>query len=149
MDRERNNRCGRSRGRGGAQGLNPPGVSDDELALRGHATVADPISASARRCSLAPARSRSRRWGVEISLTPGYLGALGAALPARGYAFVEANIRGGGEFGPPWHQAALREKRQAAYDDFAAVAEDLAARWNGVELGWRWNGGGIGIVELG
>ena len=63
--------------------------------------------------------------GFEISMTPGYLGALGAALPERGYAYAVANIRGGGEFGPSWHQAALREKRQAAYDDFAAVAEDL------------------------
>ena len=98
-----------------------------------------------RGAARSPPRARARAvLGVEISLTPGYLGALGAALPARGYAFVEANIRGGGEFGPPWHQAALREKRQAAYDDFAAVAEDLAARWNGVELGWRWNG-----MELG
>jgi prolyl oligopeptidase len=46
----------------------------------------------------------------------------------RGGAYVIANIRGGGEFGPKWHQAALREKRQLAFDDFAAVARDLAAR---------------------
>ena len=39
-----------------------------------------------------------------------------------------ANIRGGGEFGPRWHQAALKEKRHRAYEDFAAVAEDLIAR---------------------
>jgi prolyl oligopeptidase len=42
--------------------------------------------------------------------------------------FVLANIRGGGEFGPAWHQAALKDKRQRAYDDFIAVAEDLVAR---------------------
>jgi prolyl oligopeptidase len=41
---------------------------------------------------------------------------------------VLANIRGGGEFGPRWHQAALKERRQNAFDDFLAVAEDLAAR---------------------
>ena len=39
-----------------------------------------------------------------------------------------ANIRGGGEYGPAWHQAALKEKRQRAYDDFIAIAEDLIAR---------------------
>ena len=46
----------------------------------------------------------------------------------KGGAMVVANIRGGGEFGPRWHQAALKEKRQLAFDDFAAVAKDLQAR---------------------
>jgi len=46
----------------------------------------------------------------------------------KGGVYVIANIRGGGEFGPAWHQAALREKRQNAYDDFHAVAEDLIKR---------------------
>jgi prolyl oligopeptidase len=46
----------------------------------------------------------------------------------KGGVFVVANIRGGGEFGPAWHQAALREKRQNAYDDFQAVAGDLVKR---------------------
>ena len=54
-----------------------------------------------------------------------YLGAPRRGAARRGCAYAVANIRGGGEFGPSWHQAALREKRQAAYDDFAAVAEDL------------------------
>ncbi|KAK0357640.1 hypothetical protein LTR94_038645, partial [Friedmanniomyces endolithicus] len=45
-----------------------------------------------------------------------------------GGVFVQANIRGGGEFGPGWHQAALRENRQLAFDDFAAVARDLEQR---------------------
>jgi prolyl oligopeptidase len=42
--------------------------------------------------------------------------------------FVQANIRGGGEYGPAWHEAALKANRQRAYDDFIAVAEDLIAR---------------------
>jgi prolyl oligopeptidase len=46
----------------------------------------------------------------------------------KGGVFVVANIRGGGEFGPAWHQAALQENRQNAYDDFQAVAEDLVKR---------------------
>ncbi|HVU22381.1 MAG TPA: prolyl oligopeptidase family serine peptidase, partial [Rhizomicrobium sp.] len=47
---------------------------------------------------------------------------------ARGGAIAVANIRGGGEFGPRWHQAALKEHRQRAFDDFAAVGKDLEAR---------------------
>jgi prolyl oligopeptidase len=66
--------------------------------------------------------------GFEISETPGYKAGVGAAWIERGGVFVVANIRGGGEFGPAWHQAALKEKRQVAYDDFIAVAEDLIAR---------------------
>ena len=52
----------------------------------------------------------------------------GAAWLEQGHVYVIANIRGGGEFGPAWHQAALKEKRHRAYEDFAAVAEDLIAR---------------------
>ncbi|QYF96149.1 prolyl oligopeptidase family serine peptidase [Massilia sp. PAMC28688] len=66
--------------------------------------------------------------GFEISLKPGYSGATGAAWLSQGGAYVVANIRGGGEFGPAWHQAALRQHRQRAFDDFVAVAEDLIAR---------------------
>lgn len=66
--------------------------------------------------------------GFEISLTPSYSGALGRAWLARGGTYVVANIRGGGEYGPRWHQAALRENRHRAYEDFAAVARDLVAR---------------------
>ena len=54
--------------------------------------------------------------------------ASGAAWLERGGVYVVANIRGGGEFGPAWHQAALKENRQRAYDDFIAVAEDLVRR---------------------
>jgi len=65
--------------------------------------------------------------GFEISLTPSYSGGIGKAWLEKGGVYVVANIRGGGEFGPRWHQAALKENRQRAYDDFAAVAEDLIA----------------------
>lgn len=53
---------------------------------------------------------------------------MGAAWLEQGGVYVLANIRGGGEFGPSWHQAAIRENRQRAYDDFIAVAEDLIRR---------------------
>jgi len=66
--------------------------------------------------------------GFEVSMTPGYSAVSGAAWTERGGVYILANIRGGGEYGPAWHQAALREKRQAAYDDFIAIAEDLIAR---------------------
>ena len=66
--------------------------------------------------------------GFEISMTPDYNPRVGLAWLARGGVYVVANIRGGGEYGPRWHQAALREKRPRAYEDFAAVAEDLFAR---------------------
>jgi prolyl oligopeptidase len=66
--------------------------------------------------------------GFEVSLTPFYSGVTGAAWLERGGIYVLANIRGGGEFGPRWHQAALKDQRQNAFDDFLAVAEDLAAR---------------------
>ncbi|HEY4057492.1 MAG TPA: prolyl oligopeptidase family serine peptidase, partial [Kofleriaceae bacterium] len=62
------------------------------------------------------------------SLTPGYDPISGSAWDERGGVYVVANIRGGGEYGPAWHQAALRHDRQKAYDDFIAVAEDLIAR---------------------
>ncbi|MBE2210421.1 MAG: S9 family peptidase [Xanthomonadaceae bacterium] len=66
--------------------------------------------------------------GFEISLTPGYSGAIGKGWLEKGGVYVVANIRGGGEYGPRWHRAALKENRHKAYEDFAAVAEDLIAR---------------------
>ena len=63
--------------------------------------------------------------GFEVSLQPWYSGVFGNAWTARGGVLVVANIRGGGEFGPAWHQAATQENKQRSYDDFAAVAEDL------------------------
>ncbi len=66
--------------------------------------------------------------GFENALEPFYSGGIGRAWLARGGTLVVANIRGGGEFGPAWHQAALKEKRQNTFDDFIAIAEDLARR---------------------
>jgi prolyl oligopeptidase len=63
--------------------------------------------------------------GFEVSLQPWYSGVFGNAWTARGGVLVVANIRGGGEFGPAWHQAATQANKQRSYDDFAAVAEDL------------------------
>ncbi len=66
--------------------------------------------------------------GFEISLTPGYSGVMGRGWIGRGGTYVVANIRGGGEYGPAWHTAALKEHRHRAYADFAAVARDLVDR---------------------
>lgn len=66
--------------------------------------------------------------GFEISMVPHYSGVLGAAWLARGGSYVLANIRGGGELGPPWHLGAIKQNRQRCYDDLAAVAEDLIRR---------------------
>ena len=66
--------------------------------------------------------------GFEISMLPSYSGGIGSAWLERGCVYVLANIRGGGEFGPKWHEAARKQNRQRAYDDFIAVAEDLIAR---------------------
>jgi len=61
-------------------------------------------------------------------MQPAYSGGRGRAWTARGGVFVLANIRGGGEFGPAWHQAAVKAGKQRSFDDFIAVAEDLLAR---------------------
>ncbi len=66
--------------------------------------------------------------GFEISRLPTYSGALGSGWLERGGAYVLANIRGGGEYGSRWHQAALKANRHRAYEDLAAVATDLVDR---------------------
>ncbi|RYG30943.1 MAG: S9 family peptidase, partial [Burkholderiales bacterium] len=66
--------------------------------------------------------------GFQVSQTPGYSGTVGKLWLEQGGVYVMANIRGGGEFGPAWHQAGLKTKRQVVYDDFIAVAEDVIAR---------------------
>jgi prolyl oligopeptidase len=65
--------------------------------------------------------------GFDVSMTPSYNGILGKLWLQRGGVYVLANIRGGGEFGPAWHDAGLTTHRQRIYDDFAAVAQDLTA----------------------
>jgi prolyl oligopeptidase len=66
--------------------------------------------------------------GFEVPSLPSYSAVTGIAWLEQGGVYVLANIRGGGEFGPKWHQAGLKEKRQSVYDDFHAVAEDLIAK---------------------
>ncbi len=66
--------------------------------------------------------------GFEVSETPSYSPNFGMLWLSRGGVFVVANIRGGGEYGPAWHQAALLQNRQKAYDDFQAVAQDVVKR---------------------
>jgi len=66
--------------------------------------------------------------GFQVSLTPSYNSYLGKLWLARGGTYVLANIRGGGEFGPAWHEAGLKTHRQRVYDDFSAVARDLIRR---------------------
>jgi prolyl oligopeptidase len=66
--------------------------------------------------------------GFQVAMTPIYSASNGKLWLERGGVFVLANIRGGGEFGPAWHEAGLKTHRQIIYDDFAAVARDLIAR---------------------
>ena len=66
--------------------------------------------------------------GFQVSETPTYSANIGKLWLERGGVYVLANIRGGGEFGPAWHEAGLKTKRQVIYDDFAAVARDLIAK---------------------
>jgi prolyl oligopeptidase len=66
--------------------------------------------------------------GFQVSETPHYSGATGKLWLDHGGVYVLANIRGGGEFGPAWHEAGLKTQRQRIYDDFAAVGADLVTR---------------------
>jgi len=66
--------------------------------------------------------------GFQVSETPSYSAVMGKLWLERGGVYVLANIRGGGEFGPAWHEAGLKTHRQVIYDDFTAVARDLIAR---------------------
>ncbi len=66
--------------------------------------------------------------GFEIPMLPWYSGNFGKGWLEPGGVLVLANLRGGGEFGPAWHQAAIKENKQRTWDDFAAVAEDLIKR---------------------
>jgi len=90
--------------------------------------------------------------GFQISQTPSYSATVGKLWLERGGVYVLANIRGGGEFGPAWHDAGLKTHRQRIYDDFTAVAQDLfkrritSPRRMGIEGGS--NGGLLMGVEM-
>ena len=90
--------------------------------------------------------------GFEVSETPAYKPELGKLWLERGGAYVMANLRGGGEYGPRWHEAALREHRQRAFDDFAAIARDLdrrgVARPSKLGIYGRSNGGVLTTVSM-
>jgi len=84
--------------------------------------------------------------GFNISLQPNYNSLMGAGWIEQGGIYVLANLRGGGEYGPSWHQAAMKEKRQNAYDDAIAVAEDIINRkiTSPENLGiYGWSNGGL------
>ncbi|MFC6022819.1 prolyl oligopeptidase family protein [Plantactinospora solaniradicis] len=87
--------------------------------------------------------------GFEMAWTPSYSGIIGRGWLARGGSYVVANIRGGGEYGPRWHRAALRENRPRAYEDFAAVATDLVERGMTVPARLGIEGGSNGGLLMG
>jgi prolyl oligopeptidase len=97
--------------------------------------------------------------GFELAQTPSYLvhepyrsGPLALFWVEEGNAYVLANIRGGGEYGPKWHNAVLRENRQKAFDDLYAVADDLIARGvtqkGRLAVSGRSNGGLLASVAI-
>lgn len=88
--------------------------------------------------------------GFEIALTPSYLTPEQQMWVEGGNQYVVANIRGGGEFGPKWHQAAVRAGRQRSYDDLHAVAADLKARGLAAKIAvsGRSNGGLMASVAF-
>jgi prolyl oligopeptidase len=97
--------------------------------------------------------------GFELAQTPSYLvhepyrsGPLALFWVQEGNAYVLANIRGGGEYGPAWHHATMREKHQNAYDDLYAVAGDLIARGvtrqGRIAVSGRSNGGLLASVAI-
>ncbi len=87
--------------------------------------------------------------GFELSRLPGYAPTIGLGWLEKGGTYVVANIRGGGEYGPGWHTAALRENRQRAYEDFVAVARDLVDRGVTVPQRLACSGGSNGGLLVG
>jgi prolyl oligopeptidase len=114
----------------------PPAFAADGLALTQHEAVSRdgtrvPYFEVARHDLVRDGRNPTLLTGYggfQISRLPEYNGTVGMAWLERGGVHVVANIRGGGEFGPRWHEAARREARPRAYEDFIAVAEDLVRR---------------------
>ena len=89
--------------------------------------------------------------GFNVSSKPSYRSSTGIGWLEQGGVYVVANIRGGGEFGPAWHKAAIKEKRQNAYDDFYSVCENLIAKkiTSPKHMGaFGWSNGGLmaGVV---
>lgn len=87
--------------------------------------------------------------GFEVSMNPWYSAGNGKLWMEQGGVFAVANIRGGGEFGPGWHEQALGVNRQRAYDDFIAVAEDMIARGITTAKQLGINGGSNGGLLVG
>lgn len=87
--------------------------------------------------------------GFEVSRLPGYAPSIGLGWLEKGGTYVVANIRGGGEYGPQWHTAALRENRHRAYEDFVAVARNLVARGVTVPQALACSGGSNGGLLVG
>ncbi|WP_163508887.1 prolyl oligopeptidase family serine peptidase [Fodinicola acaciae] len=87
--------------------------------------------------------------GFEISMRPAYSGVIGRGWLARGGTYVVANIRGGGEYGPQWHQSVIRENRPKVYEDFVAVAKDLRERGIAEPHRLGINGGSNGGLLMG
>jgi prolyl oligopeptidase len=114
----------------------PPRFNADGLAIsQGQATSADgtaiPYFLVSRKDLTLDGQNPTLLYGYggfRSSETPFYSGGIGKLWLERGGVYVLANIRGGGEFGPRWHKAALLANRQKAFDDFIAIAEDLIAR---------------------
>jgi prolyl oligopeptidase len=105
------------------------------LAEQWHATAADgtDIPYFVVRSRTAPLNGQTPTLlygygGFEVAMLPYYVDHFGPQWLEKGGAYVVANIRGGGEFGPAWHQAAQGVNRPLGFDDFTAVADDLIAR---------------------
>jgi prolyl oligopeptidase len=114
----------------------PPLFDAEDLVVSQHETVSQdgtrvPYFQVARRDLALNGRNPTLLTGYggfQISRVPYYNAIAGAAWLENGGVYVVANIRGGGEFGPKWHQAALQANRPRAYEDFVSVAEDLIHR---------------------
>ena len=105
----------------------------DDLVVTQHFTAsADgtqvPYFLVAHRDSTGPSPTLLGGYGAfRAAQLPGYLGVFGRLWLARGGTYALANIRGGGEYGPAWHEQAVRANRHKVAEDFAAVAQDLVA----------------------
>lgn len=125
------------------------GIEADQFFARSEDGTAVPYFVVGRRGAGPGPTLMTGYGGFEVSETPGYAAITGSGWIARGGTYVVANLRGGGEYGPDWHKAAMRERRPRAYEDCAAVARDLIARGitTAAQLGIR--GGSNGGLMVG